>query len=100
MARWIFLAWILGVALTVALSVVRRRMPPLSRRRWGPMEKAIAALLCALILSAILAGAPLGIIEFLKSRDAPPYGAHGVSPHRVILQTQAIAPRCPRPDPA
>jgi len=71
MARWLFLAWILGFALIVALIVVRRRTPPLSRRRWGPLEKAIAGLLCALVLSALLAGAPLGIIEFLKSRSAP-----------------------------
>lgn len=71
MARWLFVLWIFGVALTVALLVVRSRIPAWSRRRWGPLEKAIAALASALLVSAIMAGAPLGIIEYLKGQSAP-----------------------------
>lgn len=71
MARWLFAFWIVGAALTVVLLIARRRTPPLMRRRWGPLEKAIAALICALVISALLAGTPLGIIEFLKRQDAP-----------------------------
>jgi len=89
MARWLFLIWILGVALTVGLIVVRRRTPPLMRRRWGPIEKAIAALIGALVISALLAGTPLGIIEFLKRQDAPQ------SMRRGGLRGDAVSPaRC------